>query len=215
METERIKLKTLFAIVLSVAFVEIIGASIIHIWGAQSLVVLGCIRLLDVTVLIFFVNRYEGNTLHICLDPAGITIGVRKGVLWSLAFGLVAGSIAMILHGFEINPLQLIKTPLPKRIPEIVLYFLVGGIISPVAEEFFFRGLIYSYFRRWGFLQALILSTAFFVLLHPLSSGVPLPQIVGGLLFATAFEVEKNLLVPIIIHISGNLGIFTISWLTV
>jgi membrane protease YdiL (CAAX protease family) len=34
---------------------------------------------------------------------------------------------------------------------------------------------------------------------------------VGGVVFALAYEKEKNLLVPIVIHISGNLAIFALS----
>jgi membrane protease YdiL (CAAX protease family) len=34
---------------------------------------------------------------------------------------------------------------------------------------------------------------------------------IGGILFAVSYEVEKNLLVPITIHSLGNLAIFTIA----
>jgi len=40
---------------------------------------------------------------------------------------------------------------------------------------------------------------------------IPLPQIVGGILFAAAYEKEKNLMVPITIHVLGNMAIFSIS----
>jgi hypothetical protein len=36
----------------------------------------------------------------------------------------------------------------------------------------------------------------------------------GGLLFAIAYEVEGNLMTPIIIHALANLTIFTISLMT-
>ena len=34
---------------------------------------------------------------------------------------------------------------------------------------------------------------------------------IGGILFAVAYEMEKNLLVPITIHVLGNLAIFTLA----
>jgi hypothetical protein len=34
---------------------------------------------------------------------------------------------------------------------------------------------------------------------------------IGGILFAVAYELEKNLLVPIIIHVLGNLAIFVLA----
>jgi hypothetical protein len=39
-------------------------------------------------------------------------------------------------------------------------------------------------------------------------------QIVGGVLFAIAYEIEGNLMTPITIHSLGNLAIFTISLVT-
>ena len=59
--------------------------------------------------------------------------------------------------------------------------------------------------------SALVLSTLIFVLLHPTISGFPLPQVVGGLVFAVAYEVEGNLLVPITIHALGNMAIFALA----
>ena len=55
------------------------------------------------------------------------------------------------------------------------------------------------------------LSTLAFVLAHPAGSGIPLPQITGGILFALAYEKEGNLTVPITIHILGNMAIFSLS----
>ncbi len=196
------------------AFLEIIGANIIHAWDVPALAVLGCVRFLDAAVLVLITTRYEGDISHIGLALDRIPGGIRRGVLWSLAFGLFTGFCILILYGVGTSPLQYIKAPLPKSMSVTFLYFLTGGIISPAAEELFFRGIVFLFFRRWGFPTALIISTTFFTLLHPLSSGIPLPQILGGLLFATAFEIEKNLLVPGIIHISGNLAIFTLSYLT-
>ena len=48
-------------------------------------------------------------------------------------------------------------------------------------------------------------------LAHPFYPAIPVTQVVGGLLFAVAYEVEKNLMVPITIHILGNMALFTLS----
>ena len=115
------------------------------------------------------------------------------------------------LFTFGINPVALVHTRLPAGQGEIILFFLVGGIVSPVAEEVFFRGVIYGFFRRWGVFVAITLSTLAFVLVHPAGAGIPLPQITGGVLFAVAYEKEENLFVPITIHILGNIAIFSLS----
>jgi hypothetical protein len=41
--------------------------------------------------------------------------------------------------------------------------------------------------------------------------GVFVHQVVGGIVFAVAYEVEGSLLVPITIHVLGNMAIFTLS----
>jgi membrane protease YdiL (CAAX protease family) len=58
---------------------------------------------------------------------------------------------------------------------------------------------------------ALIGTTVIFVLAHAIISRIPLTQIVGGIVFAVAYEVEGNLMVPITIHVLGNMAIFALS----
>lgn len=50
-------------------------------------------------------------------------------------------------------------------------------------------------------------------LAHPAGFGFPMPQITGGILFAMAYEKEENLIVPITIHILGNIAIFSLALL--
>jgi hypothetical protein len=39
----------------------------------------------------------------------------------------------------------------------------------------------------------------------------PFPQAVGGIVFAIAYKVEGNLMVPITIHVLSNTAIFALS----
>ncbi|MGD8962327.1 MAG: CPBP family intramembrane metalloprotease, partial [Desulfobacterales bacterium] len=80
-------------------------------------------------------------------------------------------------------------------------------------EEIFFRGILYSFFRRWGIPTAVILSTILFILPHSSGTTLPVTQLIGGILFAVSYEIEKNLWVPIMIHSLGNLAIFTLALL--
>ena len=73
--------------------------------------------------------------------------------------------------------------------------------------------MLYGFFRRWGVGVALVLSTLIFVLSHAITHGIPVTQVVGGILFAVAYEVEGILFVPITIHCLGNMAIFTIALL--
>jgi len=96
----------------------------------------------------------------------------------------------------------------------VLIYLVIGGVIGPVAEEIFFRGILYGFFRRWGVYAAVALSTSLFVLPHLTGDSLPFTQIVGGIVFAAAYERENNLMVPITIHCLGNLAIFSIPFLS-
>jgi uncharacterized protein len=85
----------------------------------------------------------------------------------------------------------------------------VGGIVAPIAEEVVFRGLIFGYLRRWGLTAAVLISTALFAALH--LPTIPVTQVVGGAVFAIAYHMGGSLMVPIVIHMLGNLAIFTLS----
>ena len=133
--------------------------------------------------------------------------------LASCAPDLDAGIV--MLYAMDQNALAMLRTPLPGTKTGLMAFFLVGGLIGPLAEEICFRGLVYTFFRRWGIVAAVIASTLVFVVLHSVH-GFPLVQIIGGLIFAISFELTRNLMVPIVIHVLGNCAIFALSlpWLT-
>ena len=112
-----------------------------------------------------------------------------------------------------IRLLEKVRIPMPSDFDAVFLLFLVGGLIGPIAEELFFRGIVYGFFRRWGKVAAILSSTFLFVIAHPALPAIPVIQITGGLLFAVAYEMEGTLMVPLSIHILGNMAIYTISLL--
>ena len=178
-------------------------APILIVGGARSLEIILLLGICCVTE--------PGGIKTLGILPKRIMQGLYKGFFWSAGFGLMVGLTAVILMITGLHPVDLIAANLPSTQPGLFSFFVVGGIISPVAEEIFFRGMLYGYFRRWGMWAALLLSTAVFVMAHAIFHRIPLPQIVGGILFAVAYEKEKNLMVPITIHVLGNLAIFTLS----
>ncbi|WP_372683191.1 lysostaphin resistance A-like protein [Desulfosarcina sp.] len=163
-------------------------------------------------VIILSVVQADGlQTLG--LDRRTLRSGFRKGLVWSAGFAAAAGLLFMGLFMAGLDPFTLVRSPLPQGTVQRVLFFLVGGIVAPVAEEIVFRGLIFGYLRRWGVPAAVLISTVLFAALH--LPAVPITQIVGGLVFAVAYHTGRSLMVPIVIHVLGNLAIFTLSlsWL--
>ena len=175
------------------------------------MIALGIARLFEIILISLIVLVWEKGLPSIGLARSKMFSGFKKGLIWSAGFGVLALFAFLVLFLLGIDPAALIRTFLPTKQNDILLFFLIGGIVAPVAEEVFFRGLLYGFFRRWGVIAALFLSTLLFVLPHIGSHGLPVTQMVGGLLFAIAYEVEGSLMVPITIHVLGNMAIFTLS----
>lgn len=211
MEAKKIEIKIFFLSLATVVLIETAAALSASVIKISPVVVTGVVRLIETVLIIVIVLVWGQGLPSIGLAPSKMAKGLIRGLFWSAGFGIISFFAFIALFLVDINPLALIHTRLPAKNMEIVLFFLVAGIIGPVAEEILFRGIIYGFFRRWGVLAALILSSAIFVLSHSTISVIPVPQIVGGIVFAIAYEKEGSLIVPITIHVLGNMAIFTIS----
>ncbi len=212
MVSSTIKISTVGAGMALILVTELLGWRIIAWSQLPPLSVVGLVRLIQVAALVWILVKWEQGLTTIGWAPATWLSGLRKGALWSLAFAAAAGVGMVTVHLMGSNPLQMVRSPLPPEGWELGLFFLVGGCVAPVAEELFFRGILYTFFRRWGITCALALSTAIFVALHA-PIGIPYTQIVGGIVFAIAYETTGNLMVPMTIHCLGNLAIFSLSLL--
>jgi len=210
MKADRIEIKTVLISVVVVAVIEAAVGIAASTGAYSSTPLLGAARLLEAVLIVLIVLNREKGLASIGFALSGMFSGLKRGLVWSAGFGIIVLLVSAALFAAGINPLTLIHTRLPAGRNEIILFFLIGGMISPVAEEIFFRGIIYRFFRRWGVFAAVAISTLAFVLAHPAGSGFPLPQITGGILFAMAYEKEGNLMVPITIHILGNMAIFSL-----
>lgn len=94
--------------------------------------------------------------------------------------------------------------------------FLIGlvlyGILSPVAEEAVFRGLIYNRMKRcFRFEIALIVSALLFGLYH----GNLVQAVYGtilGLLIAYMYELHHSFAVPVLFHAIANVSIYVMTY---
>lgn len=164
------------------------------------------------TIALILIRRKE--TANLGLSRNTLLQGLKQGLVWSCCFGFICllGAAGCLLLNISFLP-ELGLAPTRQHDP-LVKFILVGGVIGPITEEVFFRGVVFSFLRRWGPIVAISVSTGVFVLAHPQAGSFPLlTHIVGGLLFAVAFEVEKNLSVPITIHVAGNLSLYGVTFL--
>lgn len=213
METKPVTVNTLLISAAAVICIELAAGSLISRGFLPSSVALGFARILQILAMIIILRKFERGLNIVGVRQSTILPGLQRGLLWSLCFGFASALIlgALLLTG--INVTNLFQAPLFSSPDELFFYFLVGALFGPAAEELFFRGLLFGYFRKFGFAAALIVSTLLFILAHMAGGGIPITQIVGGILFAVAYELEKNLLVPIVIHCLGNLAIFSLAYM--
>ena len=211
MEAERIGIKPLLISLAAIVSIEVACRLVISPGRSSPLVVLGAVRFLQILLMIVIVLVWGRGLSSMGLVLTKTVHGIKRGLIWSLGFGMLTFVVFWILSLAGINPLGLIRVRLPVEPGELVLFFFIGGIAAPIAEELFFRGIVYGFLRRWGVLSALIASSLLFVLAHPIFPRIPVPQAVGGIVFAVAYEVEGSLMAPITIHALGNLAIFTLS----
>jgi membrane protease YdiL (CAAX protease family) len=215
MATDKIKLNTLIISILGIAAIELAARMLLSFNFLAPLAGVGLARVVEIGFLLALIKFRENRLSTIGLSSSQIYRGLKSGLIWAISFGVAAGVVLSISHLAGIEVTALFRMQLPSESSRLITFLLVGVLIGPVAEEIFFRGILYGFFRRWGIPAAVLLSTLLFVLPHSHSAGlaIPVTQLIGGILFAVAYEIEKNLLVPITIHSLGNLAIFILSLL--
>ena len=212
MDTEnKISEKTLIIAVLTIVVSDYLLALLLGYLPITDNPKVAIIRLVQLGALIGILFLFNKGVSAIGLSKATAFNGLKKGMIWSIAFGGIAGASFVILFISGVNPFDMFHIDKPNTIMDITIYFIVGGIIGPIVEEVFFRGFLYGFFREWGVAFGIVVSTAIFAVLHMKGGGVPYIQMAGGLVFAVSYELEKSLVVPIVIHVTGNIALFTIS----
>ena len=176
----------------------------------KPLTVIGLVRMVQIGGVLIGICHIQKTLTVVGLSLTTWRRGIINGLLWSIAFGVLVIMSMGVINLMGHNPINLVRSPLPSGPNQPLLFFLIGGLISPIAEEICFRGVLYSYFRRWGVVPAILISSIIFTSLHSFH-GFPAIQTVGAVLFAISFELSKSLLVPIVIHIISNLAIFMLS----
>lgn len=202
----RAGLKRIILLILAVLFVE----SFAFLLQGEDLpfspiYLLAAIRALDILILWIWGSwSFKGIDLSKAVrDACAITLffsgaGFLFLIMWKNTFG---SSLLKLNSGIYDQSGAI-----------IISFFMTSCLLSPVAEELFFRGLLYRNLReKWnpllsiGFVSILFASIHFFTTKQV--SGAFLPFL-GSLIFCSGYEKTKFILTPILLHISGNLIIY-------
>ncbi len=137
-------------------------------------------------------------------DPVGaVRAGLGWGILaWFIATALSA-AVVLLLEQIGFDPgLQAAEQAIAVVEPWLVIVAVV--ILAPIAEEVFFRGVVFNAWlreggRRWAFIG----SSALFAAIH-LSVVSLLPIFLLGLALAWVYHRTGSLLAPIVMHATVN-----------
>ena len=100
------------------------------------------------------------------------------------------------------------------RWPVLALVTLFACVLGPLAEETFFRGVVYPALRRrWGVRWSVLISGGCFAALHTNLIGF-LPIWLLGITLACVYEATGSLVAPLALHMLHNTILMTGVWFT-
>ncbi len=204
MDTLRIDSLTFLASIGAVIAIELAAVTIAAEMKTPSSLTIGATRLIEIVVLWWVVRRRCGSPVLVDSGHGGVLRSVLNGLAWSLACCVAIGLCHLVLESIDSRLLDLLLPHSERSDLAVFQLYVVGCVLSPIAEEFFFRRCVFGFFRQWGFVVATLISTVAFTSLHHTASVFAFVPFVGGILFALVYEREKQLVSPILVHISGN-----------
>jgi membrane protease YdiL (CAAX protease family) len=160
----------------------------------------------------FLPPRLPGNWIRIAVLVAIALIPIR--VLLALVTQLLVGGT---LENLAEAPRMELLNPGGSLLLNFVISFVLGGILVPVAEELYFRGAIFTWFRRrYSLWVAVIGSTLLFALGHADLLPVVVTSAVIGVVNALLFERSRSIWAPITVHVVNNslafLSLYFLLW---
>ncbi|MGH2381268.1 MAG: lysostaphin resistance A-like protein, partial [Candidatus Limnocylindria bacterium] len=183
----------------------ILGEGELSLVGATVVLVATAVALLLVSwFLVFRPGALEALPSLPGRDPFGaLRSGLGWGLLAWLGATLVSAAIAWLLGRIGIQP-EPLTAERAISLLDPILVVLAVVILAPIAEEVFFRGVVFNAWlreggRRWAFIGSSVL----FGLIH-LSLVALVPIFLLGLALAWVYERAGNLLAPIAMHATVN-----------
>ena len=153
--------------------------------------------------------RWRWSWLLLAGIITAILIPIR-GLIGLAVEILVYGNLEGLVEG------QRMQTLIPGGFSwaAFLISIVMGGVLAPVAEELFFRGAIYTWFRaRWGVPVAVVVSSMLFAAAHFDTLVVVVTAFIMGLVNALIFERTRSIWASIAVHAINNSLAFTLVYL--
>ena len=164
-------------------------------------------------VVWFFAIYWRGATVR---DLGFRYYSILK-TIWYTFISLIFIFLISFLYVLALKSILGIEAP-PSKVDELIsnrnissnILIIITAIVAPFCEEIYFRGFLYSAFKKnFGVTVALFLSSFLFALAHlELYSFIPIMVI--GWLLAYIFEKTKSIFAVIFLHAVYNLILISI-----
>ncbi|MFI5839990.1 lysostaphin resistance A-like protein [Catenuloplanes sp. NPDC051500] len=139
---------------------------------------------------------------------------VRTSTRW-LLIGIAGGLLAMVLSRlaaaaflYLAGPADDIQAPYREAaqggLVTVILSILFLAILTPIGEEFLFRGVVTTALLRYGALIGVIASSVIFALAHGLNSAF-LTALIVGLVAAELRRRSGSIWPAVLVHVVNNL----------
>ncbi|SEH01061.1 hypothetical protein SAMN05444920_118250 [Nonomuraea solani] len=154
--------------------------------------------------------------------------GVRRTSLRWMLVGVAAGVVAFILKGvvnyaiialtgFDADPQGMYYDAAGGGVVPLILTILFLAVLTPIGEEFLFRGVLANALLRYGPVIGVLGSSAVFALFHGINIALPTAFVVGvvaaemmrrsGSIWpAVAVHAVNNLALPLMVLFTGTAG---------
>ncbi|HEY9062510.1 MAG TPA: type II CAAX endopeptidase family protein [Pseudobacteroides sp.] len=120
-------------------------------------------------------------------------------------------SYVVQIDGFSNMVTQYTEITEPLMLGNVLIVIIVMGIVTPIFEEFFFRGIIYNELRKnLPVVVALIIQAVIFAAFHG-NIIQAIYTIILGVLLALIYNWYKSILSPIIFHLGFNISGIVLS----
>lgn len=155
---------------------------------------------------------------HVSIKAIDVPVGIVAGLFAQFILVLVISWPILKLSGQSSDDLAKPAQDLADKVNGVggaLLFMLVVGVIAPIAEELFFRGLVFRALeKRWDRWWALALSSAAFALTHfQLLQFLPLAA--AGAVFGYLVIRTDRLGPAIVAHMAFNLStVVVLLWLS-
>lgn len=125
-------------------------------------------------------------------------------LIWIVQVKVLEISVVYLPENFPANALDNYLNNYNSTIEKIIINFYLV-IITPITEEIFLRGFIYSELRKTkSLLISIVIDTLIFIFFHPVLAWIP-ALIIINIALCFIYEKTKYLWAPILVHSILNL----------